>query len=152
MIDDLQALARKLAEPLRGLFIGYGSGYVEGTWTPTYVGASTAGSTTYTGASTYGAYTRIGNTVLFQARVVWTAATGTGTVRISLPIAASSTENFSVVTFRTEGVTFGGTGVQGYIPAGASYVELISMNSNAASTVIAVEAAGDIIYAGHYFV
>lgn len=50
-------------------------------FTPTVLGASTAGTTTYTTQS--GVYTRIGNMVYVQFLVVWTAATGTGDLIVS---------------------------------------------------------------------
>ena len=53
------------------------SAYDEGTWTPTLVGNSTAGTTIYTVQQGY--YTRIGNMVTIWADVEGSAATGTGT-------------------------------------------------------------------------
>lgn len=50
--------------------------YTEGTFTPTIVGGSTAGTTTYTGQNGY--YRRIGTVALVQAQMTGTAATGTG--------------------------------------------------------------------------
>jgi len=58
--------------------------YVEGTFTPTLVGESTAGTTTYTGQQGY--YTRIGNIVCVVLTITGSGATGTGNVNIaSLP-------------------------------------------------------------------
>ena len=48
--------------------------YEEGTWTPTLVGQSTAGSPTYTDQT--GTYTKIGNRVICHVRVDWTALGG----------------------------------------------------------------------------
>lgn len=60
------------------------SNYTEGTWTPTLVGETTAGTTTY--ASQVGFYTRIGNMVTVWGRVAISAATGTGNMLFgSLP-------------------------------------------------------------------
>ena len=50
--------------------------YEEGTWTPTYYGSSTAGTTTYT--SQAGTYVKIGNSVYCECLLTWTAKTGTG--------------------------------------------------------------------------
>lgn len=52
--------------------------YVQGTWTPTIFGASTAGSTSY-GAQA-GAYTRIGNQITLWCVVTASSATGTGDI------------------------------------------------------------------------
>jgi hypothetical protein len=52
--------------------------YQRGTFTPTVKGATTAGVGTYTLQS--GSYTRIGNRVMFECQVAWTAHTGTGSL------------------------------------------------------------------------
>jgi hypothetical protein len=54
--------------------------YEEGTWTPTYFGESSAGTTTY--SSQLGVYTKIGNLVVASGVVVVDTATGTGNIRI----------------------------------------------------------------------
>lgn len=54
--------------------------YTQGTFTPTLVGATTAGTTTYT--SQFGYYTRIGNLVFCEGLVSLSAATGTGDATI----------------------------------------------------------------------
>ena len=45
------------------------SDYEEGTWTPTVIGSTTAGSATYTIQT--GVYTKIGRLVTIQCRVNW---------------------------------------------------------------------------------
>lgn len=50
--------------------------YEEGTFTPTVIGASPAGSGTYT--TQVGLYTRIGRICYFSIHLVWTAHTGGG--------------------------------------------------------------------------
>lgn len=50
--------------------------YETGTFTPTYYGSSTAGTTTYTLQS--GTYTRTGNVLYYNIRLAWSGATGTG--------------------------------------------------------------------------
>lgn len=50
--------------------------YVEGTWTPTLIGGSTAGTTTY--SLQFGYYVKIGSLVWYNFIVSGTAATGTG--------------------------------------------------------------------------
>lgn len=52
----------------------------ENTFTPTMLGATTPGVTTYTKQA--GVYQRIGNWVHFQLDVRWSAATGTGNIKI----------------------------------------------------------------------
>jgi hypothetical protein len=66
----------------------------KGTWTPTIFGATTAGSTTYTQQD--GAYARENNVVTVSFEVAWSAASGTGNVRLGgLPF-ISSADNFGV--------------------------------------------------------
>jgi hypothetical protein len=50
--------------------------YETGTFTPTYYGSTTAGTTTYTLQSA--TYTRIGNVLYYNIRIAWSNATGTG--------------------------------------------------------------------------
>lgn len=52
------------------------SNYTVGTFTPTAIGGTTAGTTTYTNQTGY--YIRVGNLVTVQASVAGSAATGTG--------------------------------------------------------------------------
>ena len=63
--------------------------YEEGTFTPTIIGLTTAGTGTY-GANN-GKYTKIGNVVTFSVDMNWSAHTGTGNMAIAgLPFAAAN--------------------------------------------------------------
>ncbi len=121
------------------------------TYTPTYVGGTTAGVTTYT--LQQGSYVRIGSVVFFTCTVVWSAATGTGNARISLPFNASSTanQNYSL-SLRNDGVTFANGTPQGQIGANTQFFIMISPITNAGGTTVAVEAAGTVIASGFYFI
>jgi hypothetical protein len=67
--------------------------YEEGTFTPTIVGTTTAGTGTYT--SQTGRYTKIGNQVTVWIYFYWTAHTGTGNMRVSgLPFTILNTAGF----------------------------------------------------------
>lgn len=55
--------------------------YEEGSFTPVIIGTTTAGTGTY--SSQVGRYTKIGRTVSFTIRLVWSAHTGTGSLRIN---------------------------------------------------------------------
>lgn len=55
--------------------------YEEGTFTPTAIGTTTAGTGTY--VTRTGRYTKIGDVVTIRIRVGWSAHTGTGNLRIS---------------------------------------------------------------------
>jgi hypothetical protein len=63
--------------------------YEEGTWTPTVIGTTTAGTVTY--AVQNARYTKIGRVVSIEILLNWSAGTGTGNFRISgLPFTSSS--------------------------------------------------------------
>jgi hypothetical protein len=70
--------------------------YEEGTFTPTIVGTTAAGTGTYT--YQVGEYTKIGNTVCVSISMNWTAHTGTGNMRINdLPFTSSNLANSGAV-------------------------------------------------------
>lgn len=122
-------------------------GYATSTYTPTLQGGTTGGTTTYTFQS--GKYTRQGNQITVSGQVAWSAATGTGEARISLPFApvgGNSSGGVYVV-----GVTFANSAPEVLIGAGA-YFTLGSPLTNAAIGVVQMEAAGNIIYTVTYFV
>ena len=123
---------------------------VLGTYTPTYTGATTAGTTTYTIQT--GTWTRIGNRLIVTGRVAWSAATGTGNALISLPTAADFTNvsRFPVLV-HPQNVTFAAGVPVGVIDGtSASAFLLFSPASNAAGTIVAVEAAGDVQFTAIY--
>ena len=66
--------------PAAGMTSKVLTNYEEGTFTPTAYGQTTAGVTTYTTQT--GKYTRIGRQVTCIITVAWSAATGTGVLRI----------------------------------------------------------------------
>ena len=124
-------------------------GAVPVAYTPTYVGGSSAGVTTY--SVQVGYYWRFGLMIFFQGRVQWTAATGTGDARISLPATASSTTNlFGSGSLDTTTVTFAAGTPQMLIQPAADYFLMRSPATNAASTVVQVEAAGIVNFAGFF--
>lgn len=116
--------------------------YSTGTYTPTYVGGTTAGVTTY--STQQGVYTRIGNIVMATGAVAWTNATGTGNARISLPFTAQAGVNHTGA-LRLVNVTFANGSVEPEF-AGVNYFEMRSPATNAGGTVVAVEVAGNIIF------
>ena len=66
--------------------------YEEGTFTPTIIGATTAGAGTY--SNQIGHYTKIGNKVHVQIYLNWSAHTGTGNMQIGiLPFATKNITN-----------------------------------------------------------
>lgn len=112
----------------------------ETAYTPTYLGASTAGTTTYTTQEGY--YYRIGDIIFAQLNLTWTNATGTGFVRLGgLPYAASRTIAFPAWV---NNLTFANGSIQGLLQAGNALAQLYSPASNVANTELTMEVAGSI--------
>jgi hypothetical protein len=129
--------------------------YEEGTFTPTVVGVTTAGTATY--SIQVGTYTRIGNRVLFQAYVSWTLHTGTGNMRISgLPFNSNNTipNSLQSLSLWTNELSLTITNVpQAYILQGGTQIILQQVPTGGGSVSnIPVDAAASIMVAGHYFV
>lgn len=133
---------------LRSWFLPYTAANI-GAWTPTYTGGTSAGSTTYTAQAGY--WTRLGNVIHAQGRVAWSAASGTGAARISLPF-TSGNYDYGAGAIVTDGVTFASGAPQIQVPPNVAYFELIAPTSNASSSAIAVEAAGTVVFTVVYFV
>lgn len=97
------------------------------SWTPTLVGASTAGSTTYTNQD--GIYSRIGNIVHIQFRLVISAMTGTGDMLIGgLPF----TVNNSNASIAAGAIVFIGTIAW---PTGASSIAIYPINGSTTAKI-----------------
>jgi hypothetical protein len=125
--------------------------YIKGTYTPTYLGATSAGVTTYT--TQVGFYTKIGRVVFFCGRVIWTAATGTGSAIVSIPFTSDPTTNMRpTVTIYPTNITFANGSITSHIAPNTAFFVMLSPATNAAGTVVAVEAAGDLIFAGWFIV
>jgi hypothetical protein len=70
--------------------------YEEGTFTPSIVGTSTAGTATYGANGQQGRYTKIGNRVFFDLYLAWSAHTGTGDLQINgLPFTVQNITNLN---------------------------------------------------------
>jgi hypothetical protein len=121
--------------------------YDLGSYLPTYVGGTTAGVTTY-GTQT-GSYIRVGRTMFVLGQVQWTAATGTGEARISLPFAPSAVNSSGSVW--NSNVTFANGSPQMLI-LGTSYFVMDSPLTNAGSTRSNIEAVGNIVFSLTYIV
>ena len=79
--------------------------YEEGTFTPTAIGATSAGTTTYT--SQNGKYTKIGRLVTARFNISYSSLTGTGELVISLPFVADGEYMGSIMT---NGLNWSGSG------------------------------------------
>jgi hypothetical protein len=149
MIDlDTQRRIKALEDTLERLRKA-DAGDAYSSYSPTYTGGSVAGATTY--LLQEGEYTRGGRIVVCSGRVNWSAATGTGEARISLPFVVGNAFRSSGSVF-IDGVTFANTMPQMLVAPGSQYFTLYSALTNASPTVVSVEAAGLIIWSLTYFV
>lgn len=145
--DDISALWNEIYR-LRSISTPY---YAKSTYTPTYTGLTTAGVTTYT--TQQGSYIRIGKLVIATATIIWTAATGTGNALFSLPFASAnvSDQNYSGGA-RLESITFANSTPTIQLGFSQAFIRLNSPLTNAGSTNVAVEAAGNVVYTVAYFI
>ena len=120
--------------------------YISGTWTPTLIGATTAGTTTY--SNQYGYYTKIGNIVFCYFYISITAATGTGGAEFSLPTKLISQTNGFIAgncIVNSTGWTFAGgkTTCNASGTANNQYVSFVTEGtSTGAGTLQMANAAG----------
>lgn len=130
---------------------GFTSFYDHGTYLPTYLGGTTPGVTTY--SLQQGAWVRAGALVVVTGTVVWTAATGTGSIQISLPFTSANVANqFFSGGVRVDNVTFANNSPQVVGSPNLAFFTLASPLTNAGSTTLVMEAAGNIVFTVSYFV
>ena len=114
--------------------------YEEGTFTPTVVGASTAGSTTYT--NQFGRYVKIGSLVYVQINIQVTAMTGTGALRFGLPFTVASGDPRGVGTAMSDGLDWStGTSLVCLTLVGASTCRFFTSGDNISWAEVQVENA-----------
>jgi hypothetical protein len=112
--------------------------YEEGTWTPTFTGASTSGSCTYVTGQTTGTYVKIGQFVFTSFSLSANSThSGTGGLRVSnFPFTFSSTSNWggspSIGYFAGSATNM--IYISGYTDVGATYLNL-QYQSTTAGTI-----------------
>jgi hypothetical protein len=129
--------------------------YEEGTWTPTIVGSTTAGTASYSTAQGY--YTKIGNRVFLQCYINWSSGTGTGNLMIgNLPFTTSSSANSQ------GGLTIGYINNVTLTASNYAFV-LLQVNKTTVdiyqypvgggvTNPVAYDAGGELVISGQYFV
>jgi hypothetical protein len=152
MSAELERRVRALESQIAGLRSAGRPRYVFESYTPTYRGLTTEGTTTYN--NQVGVYARVNAIAYVWARVRWSAATGTGIGVITLPFRLRSvTGLFIPATFYADGLDFAGNYVLAIIPSGTvtvggqtvSYVRFDSIAATTgASTAINVLGAADV--------
>ncbi len=122
--------------------------YEEGTFTPTITASAGGNVGTYT--TQEGAYTKIGQAVLFNCWMVWTAHTGTGTIKIgALPFTAAATPSVNPVALTRSNLTAANPQFA-YVEGGATTVQLGTAASAAAFTALAMDTAASLGAHGYY--
>ncbi len=113
--------------------------YEEGTFTPSIVGTSTAGTATYAANGRVGRYTKIGNRVFFDIYLSWTAHTGTGNLQIDgLPFTVQNTTNLNrnyTAIFSGVALTAGNIGAA-YTAPGSDGIALRQMPTGGGSVAV----------------
>jgi hypothetical protein len=118
-------------------------------FTPVVEGTTTAGTATY--SSQIGRYSKIGNVVTFFIRVVYSAGTGTGNLRVaSLPFETSFPAIFTIIA---ENITL--TAANYAVASSSASNFNISINQlptgGGASTAVPYDGAGSLEISGSFF-
>lgn len=125
--------------------------YEEGTFTPTVIGTTTAGTGTYT--LQVGKYTKIGNAVQFMIVLAWTAHTGTGSLNVTgLPFADSGGNDRYAFSLAAQLLVYANQLVCINAGSASTTIEFYQQSSNANLNAVAMD--GNVTYmviTGTYF-
>jgi len=127
--------------------------YEEGTFTPTVLGSSTAGTANYT--VQVGRYTKIGNRVFINGRIVYNTLTGTGNLLVGgLPFTVANVSN------NYAGVSLGDLNGLALTALNTAYANTVvnttqfeftqTPTGGGSSTAVPVDAAASFMFAAHY--
>ena len=127
--------------------------YEEGTWTPTIIGATSAGTGTY--STQTGTYTKVGRLVSVQIVLTWTAHTGTGAMKVAgLPFTVSASVANPIAIAAYDMVNPASTILGGVVNLSATTIELLSLpvGGGAWSGVAMDTDVPALVISGQYFV
>ena len=134
-----------------GVYSSLFSDYEEGTFTPTIKGTSSAGTGTY--VTQVGRYTKIGDRVLFDIVIAWSAHTGTGNMRIAgLPYTPNTAvfNSCAIGQFNNISLT-AGTYASASVRDDATEIQFLELVvGGGASGVVAMDGSGGIQISGSY--
>jgi hypothetical protein len=134
-----------------GVYSSLFSDYEEGTFTPTIKGTSSAGTGTYIAQT--GRYTKIGDRVVFDIVIAWSAHTGTGNMRIAgLPYTPQSSifNSCAIGQFSDISLTAGNY-ASASVRDDATEIQLLQMVvGGGAFGVVAMDGSGAIQISGSY--
>jgi hypothetical protein len=124
--------------------------YEEGTFSPTVIGTSTAGTASYGGQ--VGRYTKVGNRVLFSVELLWSGGTGSGNLRITgLPFTSNATGNpVPAIGIGDIALTASNTAFAYVLNNATTLVMRQSPVGGGSASAVAYDVAGEITLTGHY--
>jgi hypothetical protein len=126
--------------------------YEEGTFSPTIIGTSTAGTGTYT--SQVGRYQKIGNRVFFTVTLTWTAHTGTGNMFVNnLPFVSANITNImqSCAVMAWDITLSANEYISAAILNATSQISLYRfVTGTSGINLLPLDSAGSISLSGHY--
>lgn len=112
-------------------------------YTPRIEGLTTAGTGTYT--SQIGEYTLVGKMCTVFAYIDWSAHTGTGVLKFTLPFMAASRGLLSFTgSSRLHNITYTGSYLTPYVSGGSDYALFLQNAPNTAASNLTMDAAGAI--------
>jgi hypothetical protein len=131
--------------------------YEEGTFTPTIIGKTTAGTGTYNTNGQIGTYTKVGRLVSYQIWLSWTAHTGTGDMAVGgMPFTSSSATNtYNAATIGyINNITLSALNVPLlFMLAGDTQLQFRQTpTGGGVITNVPIDVAGDVVISGTYFV
>lgn len=129
--------------------------YEEGTFTPTVVGSTTAGTATYSAGAQNGYYTKVGRVVTVQVYMVWSGHTGTGNMRFAgLPFTtANITANYASVGFGlVSNIALTANNVlTGHTELNNSFINALQTPVGGGSyTLVPLDTAGEVLFTCSY--
>ena len=128
--------------------------YEEGTFTPTIIGSSTAGTATYGAAN--GLYTKIGRAVTYNLYIDWSSGTGTGNLRVDgLPFTSVNINVYPASAIgETGGVTLGANGIMtARVNPNSTQIFISQYPAGGGSaSSVTYDSAGYLVLAGTYYV
>jgi hypothetical protein len=126
--------------------------YEEGTWTPTVIGLTSAGSGTY--STQTGTYAKVGRLVFVQAYISWTAHTGTGSMAFAgLPYTPAAVNPSATISYPRNIATSVGTVLLGLGTVGQAYIRAFEyVVGGSDPNPVAIDTSAEIVYSMMYMV
>jgi hypothetical protein len=143
-LDDVLALASTALDDATAIQ----AAALSGAFTPTVVGSTTAGVGTY--VTQQGNYTRIGDRLIFNLRLKWSATTGTGNLRIGgLPFPSNAAANTHSVpcAYANSGIT---DITACLVLPGGTQIEVDKFTVGVGVAALALPAAAELWISGSY--